>query len=294
MDFASRRPMSYASNEGIGMTPPHPFDNAIHLDTSDGNVRHGRTHPEWANMVGPFGGITAAVMLRAIETHPDRIGEPLALTVNFTAPIADGDFDVSLRAARTNRTNQHWIAELNQDGAVTTIATAVFGVRRDTSASTEAHPPTAPPPEQLTPGSPGPGDFIAWARLYDMRFVEGAFPGEHAPPKRSSTSTLWIRDNAQRPVDYPALAALCDIFYPRVFLRRGGIVPSGTISLTTYFHADQQQLDALGGDYVLGTARANRLSGGYFDQSAQLWTRDRALLATSHQIVYFKGERRQA
>jgi len=66
------------------MTPPHPFDNAIHLDTSDGNVRHGRSHPEWANMVGPFGGITAAVMLRAIETHPERVGEPLALTVNFT------------------------------------------------------------------------------------------------------------------------------------------------------------------------------------------------------------------
>ena len=273
------------------MTPPHPFDNAIHLDTSDGNVRHGRTHPEWANVVGPFGGITAAVMLRAIETHPDRVGEPLALTVNFTAPIADGDFDISLRAARTNRTNQHWIAELSQDGAVTTTATAVFGVRRDTWANTEAHPPTAPPPEQLIPG--GPGDFIVWGRIYDMRFVEGAFPGEHAQPNQSSTSTLWMRDSAQRPVDYPALAALCDIFYPRVFLRRGGFVPSGTISLTTYFHADQQQLDALGGDYVLGIAHANRFSGGYFDQSAQLWTRGRALLATSHQIVYFKGERRK-
>ena len=94
--FASRRPMSYAGDEGMGVTPPHPFDNAIHLDTSDGNVRRGRTHPEWANVVGPFGGITAAVMLRAIETQPDRIGEPLALTVNFTAPIADGDFDISI------------------------------------------------------------------------------------------------------------------------------------------------------------------------------------------------------
>jgi acyl-CoA thioesterase len=271
------------------MTPPHPFDNAIHLDTIDGNVRRGRTHPEWANQVGPFGGITAAVMLRAIETQPDRIGEPLALTVNFTAPIADGDFDISLQAARTNRTNQHWIAELSQDGAVTTTATAVFGVRRGTWASTEAHPPTAPPPEQLIPGGPSPSDFIAWGRRYDMRFVEGAFPGEHAQPNRSSMSTLWMRDSAQRPVDYPALAALCDTFYPRVFLRRSGLIPSGTLSLTTYFHADQQQLDALGGDYVLGTAYANRFSGGYFDQSAQLWTRDRALLATSHQIVYFKG-----
>jgi acyl-CoA thioesterase len=268
------------------MTPTHPFDNAIHLDTSDGNVKRGRTHPEWANMVGPFSGITAAVMLRAIETHPGRIGEPLALTVNFTSPIADGDFDILLRAARTNRTNQHWIAELSQDGVVTTTATAVFGVRRDTWANTEADPPTAPPPEQLNNGSPS--DFIAWGSLYDMRFVEGAFPGEDAQPNRSSTSTLWMRDSAQRPVDYPALAALCDVFYPRVFLRRGGIIPSGTISLTTYFHADQQQLDALGSDYVLGSAHANRFSGAYFDQSAQLWTRDRALLATSHQIVYFK------
>ena len=240
-------------------------------------------------MVGPFGGITAAVMLRAIETHPDRLGEPLALTVNFAVPIADGDFDISLRAARTNRTNQHWIAELSQDGAVTTTATAVFGVRRDTWNSTEAHPPPAPPPEQLIPCSPDPGDFVVWARRYDMRFVAGAFPGEDAQPNRSSTSTLWMRDNAQRPVDYPALVALGDIFYPRVFLRRGRIVLSGTISLTTYFHTDRQQLDALGGDYVLGTARANRFSSGCFDQSAQLWTRGRALLATSHQIVYFKG-----
>jgi acyl-CoA thioesterase len=271
------------------MTPPHPFDKAIHLDAIDENVRRGRTHPEWTNMVGPFGGITAAVMLRAIETQPDRVGEPLALTVNFTAPITNGVFDISLRAARTNRTNQHWIAELNQDGVVTTTATAVFGVRRETWASTEAHPPTAPPPEQLIPGNPGPGDLIAWGCLYDARYVAGGFPGEHAQPKDLSTSALWVRDSAQRPVDYPALAALCDIFYPRVFLRRGGYVPSGTISLTIYFHADQRQLDALGSDYVLGTARANRFSGGYFDQSAQLWTRDRALLATSHQIVYFNG-----
>jgi acyl-CoA thioesterase len=287
MDFASRHPMSYAANEGIGMTPAHPFDNAIHLDVVDGKVRRGRTHPEWANMVGPFGGITAAVFVHAVEAHPDRTGEPLALTVNFAAPITDGDFDISLSAARTNRTNQHWIVELSQGGEVKTTATAVFGIRRDTWANTEARPPITPPPEQLVSG--GPPDFIVWGPRYDMRFVEGAFPGDGAPPDRSSTSTLWVRDSAQRPVDYPALAALGDIFYPRVFLRRGGFVPSGTISMTTYFHADQRQLDALGADFVLGTAHANRFSGGYFDQGAQLWTRDGALLATSHQIVYFKG-----
>ena len=67
--------------------------------------------------------------IELIQQHPDRIGEPLALTVNFAAPIADGEFDITLRPARTNRTNQHWIVELVQDDAVKTTATAVFGVR---------------------------------------------------------------------------------------------------------------------------------------------------------------------
>ena len=264
----------------------HPFDDAIRLETLDADTMRGRTHPEWANMVGPFGGITAAAILHAIESHPGRIGEPLALTVNYAAPIADGDFDISLRAARTNRTNQHWIAELGQDGDAKTTATALFALRRDGWADTETHPPSAPDPEQIPPNDPG---LVRWTSLYDMRFAEGPMPGKDGQPSPSSTTTLWVRDAARRPVDYPALAALCDIFYPRVFLRRGAVVPAGTISLTTYFHADQEQLDGVGNDFVLCTAHANRFTRGYFDQGAQVWTRDGGLLATTHQVVYFKG-----
>ncbi|OBG39255.1 acyl-CoA thioesterase [Mycobacterium alsense] len=267
------------------MTGTHPFDDAVRLDQIDADVRRGRTHPEWENMVGPFGGITAAAVVRAVETHPDRIGEPLTLTINYAAPVADGVFDLSLRAVRTNRTNQHWNVELTQDGQVKATASAVFATVRDSWADTEAHPPKAPPPEPITPGALG--DIVTWARLYDMRFVDGPIPT--GQPSPSSTTTLWVRDKEQRPVDYPALAALCDVFYPRVFLRRGGMLPAGTITLTTYFLADRRQLDGVGSDYVLATAHANRFFGGYFDQSAQLWSRDGALLATSHQVVYFKG-----
>jgi acyl-CoA thioesterase len=59
--------------------------------------------------------------------------------------------------------------------------------------------------------------------------------------------------------------------------------------MTTYFHADGQHLAGLGGDYILATAHADRFERGFFDQSAQLWSRDGALLATTFQIVYFKG-----
>jgi len=268
------------------MPDMHAFDRAIALEVVDDDVVRGTTRPEWVNMVGPFGGVTAATLLRAIQLHPDCLGEPVALTVNFAAPIADGEFEISLRAARTNRTNQHWIVELGQDGAVKTTATAIFGIRRDTWSDTQAAPPAAPPPEQISRGSRE--NLPVWTELYDMRFTEGSFAGGAVQPGPSSTTTLWVRDAAQRHVDFPALTAMSDIFFPRVYLRRG-VIPAGTISMTTYFHADSQHLDALGGDYILATAHADRFDRGFFDQNAQLWSRDGVLLATTYQIVYFKG-----
>jgi acyl-CoA thioesterase len=264
----------------------HPFDEAIQLDRTEAGRLRGKTSADWTNMVGPFGGMTSALLLRAIEIHPDRIGDPVALTVNFTAPIADGEFDITTTTVRTNRTNQHWLAELSQGGEVTTNATAVFGLRRDTWSDTERPSLSVPQPDEIQPS--GLPEMIVWARNYDMRYVDGAAPGPNAEPAPSSTTTLWARDRLSRGLDFASLAALSDIFYPRVMLRRGAVSPAGTISLTTYFHADADELAAAGGDFVLCRARANRFSRGYFDQSGEIWSRTGELLATTHQLVYFK------
>ncbi|KKC01141.1 acyl-CoA thioesterase [Mycolicibacter arupensis] len=264
----------------------HPFDRAVRLETVDAGTVRGATDPDWANMVGPFGGITAAALLRAVESHPDRIGDPLALTVNFAAPITDGEFDICLRAARTNRSNQHWVLELRQGDEVKTTATALFGLHRDTWADDESHPPSVPAPEEVEPGAFV--DAIVWAKRYDMRFTDGPVPLRAVEPSESSTTTLWVRDAQGRALDFAALACLSDVFFPRVFLRRGRFLPAGTITLTTYFHVDQSEIDAAGSDYLLASAHANRFSRGYFDQSAHLWSRAGRLLASTHQLVYFK------
>ncbi|CRZ16736.1 acyl-CoA thioesterase [Mycolicibacterium neworleansense] len=267
----------------------HPFDQALELEPSGDDRWRGRTIPEWANMVGPFGGITAATLVRAVELHPQRHGQPIALTVNYLAPIVDGEFDILTRCVKTNRSNQHWIVELSQDGEAKTTATAVFGLRRQGWSETEITPPAAPAPEDIVPSVPPFG--VVWFDNYDMRFVDGAMPDTAGEPTESasSTTTLWVRNKPSRAMDFAALASVSDIFYPRVFLRHGQFVPAGTVSITVYFHADEEQLAAQGDDFVLGTARAHRYSGGYFDQSAQLFGRSGVLLATSHQFVYFKA-----
>ncbi|MEE2032378.1 acyl-CoA thioesterase [Rhodococcus chondri] len=265
----------------------HVFDEAIDLVFAGDNRFTGHTHAAYANMVGPFGGITAATILRAVEQHPDVLGIPLSLTINFAGPVAEGPFDIVARPVRTNRSTQHWSIELSQDGAVATTATAVFGTRRATWSSTEHPAPPVPPVEDVA-SQPFP-DFVAWGRNYEMRFVEGAIPEPNAGEHPDSTTTLWVRDNPPRPLDFPALAALGDVFFPRIFLRRGHVLPAGTVTLTIYFHADAEALADQSDSAVLATARSHQFRNGYFDQSAHLWGSDGTALATSHQLVYFKA-----
>jgi acyl-CoA thioesterase len=73
-----------------------------------------------------------------------------------------------------------------------------------------------------------------------------------------------------------------------VFVRRATRVPTGTVSMTVYFHATTAQLAETGSGFLLGQARAQAYRDGYFDQTAQLWNEAGTLMATSHQIVYYK------
>src|SRR3954451_23246097 len=109
---------------------PHPFDDATRVTAGDSSWQ-GRTSDDYWAFVGPFGGATAATILRALIDHPQHSGDPLSLTVNFCAPIGQGVFDLDLRLVKANRSTQHWSIELSQDGAdVATLATAVFADRR--------------------------------------------------------------------------------------------------------------------------------------------------------------------
>jgi hypothetical protein len=108
---------------------PHLFDDATRVSAGDSRWQ-GRTSDDYWAFVGPFGG-AAATILRALIDHPQRSGDPLALTVNFCAPIAQGAFDLDVRLVKANRSTQHWSVELTQGGAdVATLATAVFAERR--------------------------------------------------------------------------------------------------------------------------------------------------------------------
>ena len=275
----------------------HPFDHFIALTHTGADQFSGHAQPAYWNMVGPFGGVVAAVATKAVMVHPSRLGDPVSITANFCAAMGPGEFVVHARPARTNRSTQHWVVEVSQADAqgqmqAVLTATLVTAVRRETWGINDSPMPAVPPaldvprPQQFAP--------VEWINRYEMRQIAGGMPGvfdDHISsdsPSTASQSQLWLRDNPPRALDFCSLTALADVFYPRVWLRRRTRVPVGTVSMTVYFHADANALAQVGDGYLLGQARGQVFRNGFFDQTAMLWGSDGTPLASTHQTVYYK------
>ena len=168
-------------------------------------------------------------------------------------------------------------------------ATAICAVRRPSWSSAEAVFPQVPAADQLERTSPV--DWAAWTHRYDMRFVTeiAAISDQTGEGRANSLSQLWMRDEPPRALDFISLTALCDAFYPRIFLRQAKQVPAGTVSMMIVFHADAAALALQGEKSVLGVAQALHFGLSFFDQAAQIWGSHGILLASSHQVVYFKA-----
>jgi acyl-CoA thioesterase len=193
-----------------------------------------------------------------------------------------------VRLVKANRSSQHWYVELSQEGGeVATLATAVFAERRPSWSHQVAKFPGATPFEETLPF---PKIRASWANQYEFRFVQGELRmGTPQAEPASTYSKIWISDRTPRKLDMLSLTAMSDAFFGRIFQARRELVPFGTVSLTTYFHTDADELAAEDITRVLATADAKVFHKSYGDQNGELWSPNGRLLATTTQIAYFKA-----
>jgi acyl-CoA thioesterase len=271
----------------------HPLDAATKLETVGDKslgVFLGATSDAYWNFTGPFGGATAATLLQGAMQHPKRQNLPLAMTINYCAPVAKGAFEVHVASKRTNRSTQHFSVEMTQGPDTIVTATLVFAARPEGFALTSGKMPVVAVPEKIEP--PKAKAPLAWVDRFDMRFASG-FPvmrKDDSAPLGSARTEVWMRDNPVRKMDFISLMNMSDAFFARPFHVLGRLILVGTVSMTTYFHCDEADLAEVGEDYVLGVADASIFAKGYADQSAWLWSRKGKLLATSQQILYFRDK----
>lgn len=266
----------------------HPFDKALALERLDDGLWRGAPDPAYGNMAGPFGGLTAALLLQAVLNDERKLADPIALTVNFCSAIAQEPFVIETKLQRGGRTTQHWSVELKQDGAVAATASVVCGSRKPVWSHQPARAPEIAAREQLTrslfPGRP------VWTRRYAFQFAEGGLDDYPRADGviRSARSVALLQDDPPRPLDFAALAALSDAFFVRIMHARGTFQPMATVTLTTYFHLGGDELKALGAAPVIGQADAAVFSGGFADQTCSLWSEAGKLIANGVQATWYK------
>lgn len=272
----------------MNISNQHPFDQATALVRTEDGKYAGRTNTDYANVVGTFGGTTAATLMRAVMESEARQGEPISQTVNFCGSIGEGDFEISTQVERAGKYTQHWSLKLSQQGEVKTTSTIVCGSRSDVFESQLAIRPSAPDAEKCEPlATKG---LINWLERYTFRFAEGppSLTGVPLSKNGSTRSILWVNDAPDRTVDILSVASMADCFFPRLLHLRGKMVPFGTVSMTTYFHATLGEIATIGAQPLLGAADANRIHQNFHDQQMQLWASGDNLIATGSQLVWYK------
>lgn len=262
----------------------HPFDEALTLKTVAEGVYEGVPSQLYWNMAGPFGGVTAATLMKGVLEHPAMRGRPLAQTVNFCAAVTPDPFVLKVVLERDGKSTQHWSVRLEQAGQMAANATLVTGPERDTWNAQPSQPPTARDAADVPVFASQA--LTAWFSQYEMRFDHGAPNLDVA--SETGLIRAWLRDRQARPLDYLALASMADAFAPRVFLMRGVRAPAATVSLSTYFLAAPDELAAQDVRPILGEAQPRAARHGFHDQSVELWSDAKSLLAVSHQLVWFK------
>lgn len=266
----------------------HPFDIACALEPAGPGRYSGQAPAAYWNMAGPFGGTTAAVLLKAAALEQPAGVEPVALTVNYCAALAAGAFQIDVREMRSGKSVRHVSVQLQQGESIAATASVVFASRRDTWGHQPAAMPEVPPPADVPPMDTS--GRLPWLQRSAFRFVSGALqlPPQPLAEPQPAHSVLWVSDLPPRPLDHLSLAALCDVFFVRVFQVRGTLVPAGTVTMTVHFHACADDIPAQGDAPVLGVADAQTFGRNFGDQTAQIWSRHGRLLASSTQLAWFK------
>lgn len=269
--------------DDLSGAPLADFDAALPLSALGPRAWASQVDKRYWNAIGPWGGWTAALLLKAVLAEADHAGTPVAMTANLMGGLDESPLTVTTRPARQGRSMEFWTSELSQNGSAAAMAMVTLGHRRDTLSAHEADFPIVPAPETVpTPERRG---GLAFGSMFDFRPAGGA---EIMKENGTSETLTWVRDGQGRPLDYPLLAALADVFAPRVFYREPVRRPVSTVTMSVYFHATPAELAVVDGDFVLAQARARRFEAGFFDQTGALWSRDGVLLATTEQLCWFK------
>ena len=239
------------------------------------------------------GGVLIATVLRAVlDCSP--LPHPVATSAHFlrVAKLAPAEIGVTwLKKGRTAATAR---ATLMQDGEPvleTTVTAGTVPVSSPAANGQDGHaeltwtdaPPVLPPPQECVelgpwPGTVAPDGTVGYAAQITMLFDPAVVGWRHGEPSGLPEMRGYFGLREDRDPDALTLAVAVDGLPPVVFgLGATGWAP--TVELTMHMRA----VPAPG--LLRVAARCRNVSGGWFDEEAEVWDAAGNLVAQSRQIA---------
>jgi acyl-CoA thioesterase len=237
----------------------------------------------WIQGRTTFGGLTAALIVAAIQQQVPNDRVLRTLSVSFIGPVPMGTHEIRIRALREGGSVSHYHGEMICDGEVSASLSAAFGKGRDFRLQVSGPEiPQVPAHGDLremrhNPNAPG------FLQNFDLRGVSGSPPFSNAA---EADFSLWLNFLEDTPNSLPALVALADVPpIPGMNMMRP---PGAGSSLSWYleFPNPSAQLDGEENTaWMYYDYRCQSAADGYFHNQATIWSEDGTPILYSRQVA---------
>ncbi|MFC3033850.1 acyl-CoA thioesterase [Pseudoalteromonas fenneropenaei] len=236
----------------------------------------------WCQGRTAFGGLSAGMLIAAMQSKVDSNRRLLSISTNFVGPLlADTPFFIAIEVLREGKSATQLLARAIQNGQTCVISQGCFAEARDSAIKVDVSKrcqlgPVQP--ERILPYQPGVmPEFFQHVALNPQH---GALPFSNAT---SSHLGGWMRFKTSGENMHEAhVAALTDAWPPTLLQMFAAPAPASSMSWYIEF-IDQIDIAA---DAWLGLeAITHHSANGYGLEDANIWSQDGRLLAISRQTV---------
>jgi acyl-CoA thioesterase len=237
----------------------------------------------WAQGRAAFGGLVAALGLRALEQVIPRERLLRSLLVDFVGPLAPGPVQIEARVLRAGRALTQGEARLVQSGAVCAVLLGAFAAPR-ASALRIAGPraPAFPAALELPRLAYQEGVTPRFTKHFDYRY---ASPDALFSSAKLGNIAGYVRHSEPAESDIAGLLCLIDAWPPALMTMLSRPAPGSSVTWMVDFVAPELASQHGWDAFYAYEAKTLAAGDGYGTIESRLWAPDGQLVAASRQLA---------
>lgn len=264
----------------------HSLAEILSTVTIQGDTAVAQLPEDWTQGRSIFGGLLAAVAVRAARSVVDKERVLRSMLVNYIGPVSPGEVELSIENLRAGRSATQLDIRLLQNNQVACSVQLCLGEERESAVLVTAEPLT----KTTQPDDAFKFPFLAgltpnFTQHFDYRITTGQMP--FSKSKSNELDGFFSLGNSSDVSVEELAVALGDAWPPTALQKIPKVAMASTLTWSFNFTSALAQAEKSGWWFY----RSQLLSaaGGYTQHNAQIYSPNNDLVATSHQSVAIFG-----